>query len=200
MVRAVIAALALALAAGAPLAAPKSQDPTQTPAGDYVVDKAHASVIAKVSHLGFSSYPVRFKVAEGSFAFDPANWTATRATIVVDPTSIDTGDEAFDRTLAGPGWFNAAKFPQITFVTTALQGGADGKGSVSGDLTLLGVTRPVTLDVVFHGFGPGMMGSGTRLGFSGTGRIKRSEFGLTNVSQYVGDDVELSVEAEFYKK
>jgi polyisoprenoid-binding protein YceI len=201
MVRALVAAfvLTLATAAGA-LAAPKSQDPTQLPAGDYVLDKRHASLVVKVLHLGFSNYTMRFDGLDGGFTYDPANWTATKATITVDPASIDTGDPGFNKTIAGTSFFDAAKFSQITFVTTQVQGGPDGKGTITGDLTFLGQTRPATLDVLFHGFGPGMMGGGTRLGFSATGRLKRSDFGLTTYSQYVGDDVDLIVEAEFFKK
>ena len=76
----------------------------------------------------------------------------------------------------------------------------DGRGTVTGDLTFHGVTKPVTLDAVFNGSGPGMMGAGTRMGFSGTGRIKRSEFGVTNAKQFAGDDIDLEFEIEFVKK
>ena len=197
-------ALAVVLSSGlaaVAVAAPQSRDPAQVPAGEYVLDARHASLTAKVAHLGgFSNYAMRFDKLEGGFAWDPANPAAARASIRVDPASIHTGLPSFDRDLAGPRWFDAAGHPAITFVSTRMEPGPDGRGTVTGDLTFLGVTRPVTLDVVFNGVGPGMMGTGTRLGFSGTGEIKRSDFGLTTSSNSAGDAVKLDFEVEFTKK
>ncbi len=197
-----IAVMAVAVALLGPitaLAAPHSQDPAKVPAGDYVLDPHHASLLVKIPHMGFSNYTMRFDRLDGRFTYDPANWTATKVTITVDPTSINTGQPSFDKTIAGPDYFDAAKYPAITFVSTGVAG-QDGKGSVSGDLTFHGVTRPVTLDVVFNGVGPGLLGVGTRLGFSGTTHIKRSDFGVTAVSQFTGDDLELMFETEFTRK
>lgn len=181
------------------LANPHSQDPAKVPAGDYVLDPHHASLLVKIPHMGFSNYTMRFDRLDGHFTYDPANWTATKVTITVDPASIDTGQASFDKTIAGPAYFDAARHPTITFVSTAVAG-RDGKGTVTGDLTFHGVTKPVTLDVSFNGVGTGMLGVGTRLGFSGTTRIKRSDFGVTAVSQFTGDDLELMFETEFTKK
>lgn len=186
-----------ALATGA-RAAPSTTDPAKVPAGNYILDKRHASLTIKIVHMGFSHYTMRFDGLDGTFAYDPANWQQTKATITVDPKSIDTHDTAFDRQIAG--YFEPDKYPTITFVTTGLQGGADGKGTMTGDLTLHGVTRPVTLDVTFDGAGHGITPLGTRLGFSGAGRIKRSDFGVNNMLQFASDDVELAFEVEFEKK
>lgn len=192
--------LALALAAGVAAAAPSTTDPAKVPAGDYVLDKRHASLTVKIVHMGFSHYTARFNGLEGGFAYDPANWQATKLTFTVDPRSIDTHDPAFDKQIAG--YFEAEKFPAITFVSTDLQGGGDGKGTVTGDLTFHGVTRPVTLDVTFDGAGHGMTPIGTRLGFSGATRIKRSDFGVSNfvLNQFTSDDVDVIFEIEFEKK
>jgi len=198
--RIAIAAVVVALLAPLPaLASPHSQDPAKVPAGDYVLDPHHASLLVKIPHMGFSNYTMRFDKLDGHFTYDPANWTATRVTITVDPTSINTGQPSFDKTIAGPEYFNAGKYPVITFVSTGVSG-QDGKGTVTGDLTFHGVTKPVALDVVFNGVGPGLLGVGTRLGFSGTTHIKRSDFGVTAVSQFTGDDLELMFETEFTKK
>ena len=195
-----ILALALALAAGVAAAAPSTTDPAKVPAGDYVLDKRHASLTVKIVHMGFSHYTARFNGLEGGFAYDPANWQATKLTFTVDPRSIDTHDPAFDKQIAG--YFEVEKFPAITFVSTGLQGGGDGKGTVTGDLTFHGVTRPVTLDVTFDGAGHGMTPIGTRLGFSGATRIKRSDFGVSNfvLNQFTSDDVDVIFEIEFEKK
>src|SRR5882757_4139964 len=120
MIRTTAVALALMIGlAGTALAAPSTQDPANVPAGTYVLDKKHASLTVKIVHMGFSHYTMRFDGLDGAFTYDPANWTATKATITVDPKSIDTHDQAFDKQIAG--YFEAEKFPAITFVSTALQ-------------------------------------------------------------------------------
>ncbi len=199
MIRLPALILALATAfAGAAFANPSTTDPAKVPAGAYVLDKQHASLTVKIVHMGFSHYTLRFDGLDGGFTYDPANWQSTKAVITVDPKSVDTHDSAFDRQIAG--YFEADKYPAITFVSTALSGGADGKGTLIGDLTFHGVTKPVVLDVTFDGAGHGLLPLGTRLGFSGSTRIKRSEFGVSNMLQYASDDVDVIFEVEFEKK
>jgi polyisoprenoid-binding protein YceI len=201
MIRTIAVAFVLAtVLGGAALAAPSTTDPAKVPAGSYVLDKRHASLTVKIVHMGFSHYTMRFDGIDGAFTYDPANWTATKATITVDPKSIDTHDPAFDKQIAG--YFEAEKFPAITFVSTALQGGADGKGTMTGDLTFHGVTKPVTFEVTFAGAGHGVTPLGTRLGFSGVTQIKRSDFGLSNfvLNQFTSDEVDVAFEVEFEKK
>jgi polyisoprenoid-binding protein YceI len=191
--------LALTLASAAPaLANPTTTDPAKVPAGAYALDKRHASLIVKVPHMGgFSRYTMRFTGLDGGFTYDPANWQATQVSISVNPASIDTGDPGFNKEIAG--FFGAAKYPAILFTSSGLK--VDGShGTLTGDLAFHGVTKPVSLDVTFNGVGPGLLGAGTRMGFSGTGRIKRSDFGVANVSNWAGDDVDLLFEVEFVKK
>ncbi len=200
MMRTIAAALAASLALGGPaLANPSTQDPAKVPAGTYALDKRHASLTVKIVHMGFSHYTMRFNGLDGSFTYDPANWQATKATFTVDPKSVDTNDQAFDKQIAG--YFEADKYPTISFVSTGIQG-QDGKGTMTGDLTFHGVTKPVTLDVTFAGAGHGIAPIGTRLGFSGSTQIKRSDFGLSNfvLNQFTGDDVDVLFEVEFEKK
>jgi polyisoprenoid-binding protein YceI len=197
------AALALALSgglAGAAVANPSTTDPAKTPAGGYVLDKKHASLTVKIVHMGFSHYTLRLDGLDGSFTYDPANWQETKVNFTVDPKSVDTHDVGFDKQVAG--YFEADKYPVITFVSTAVAGGADGKGTVTGDLTFHGVTRPVTLDVTFNGAGHGITPLGTRLGFSGSTQIRRSDFGLTGfvLNQFTSDEVDVIFEVEFEKK
>ena len=94
---------------------------------------------------------------------------------------------------------NAAKFPTIGFNSSSLVLTGPTTGKMTGDLTFLGVTKPVTLDLVWNGFGPGMMG-GTRTGFSATGSIKRTDFGFNTYVPVIGDQVDLLIEIEFTKK
>ena len=163
MIRTAALTLALTLGLGAAaLANPSTQDPTKVPARNYVLDKRHASLTVKIVHMGFSHYTMRFNGLDGAFAYDPADWQSTKITFTVDPKSVDTNDPSFNKQIAG--YFEADKFPAVTFVSTGLQGGADGKGTLTGDLTLHGVTKPVTLDLVFDGAGHGVTPLGTRLG------------------------------------
>lgn len=141
---------------------------------------------------------MRFRALSGAFDYDPAHWQATKVTISIDPKSIDTEDNVFNRTVAG--YFEPEKYPVISFASTALTTDGDGEGHLNGDLTLHGVTKPVVLDVAFNGVGPGLLGAGTRMGFSGTGKIKRSEFGVTGGRPFAGDTVDLEFEVEFVKK
>ncbi len=200
MIRTVAATLAVTIAlSGAALANPSTQDPAKVPAGNYVLDKRHASLTTKIVHMGFTHYTLRFNGLDGSFTYDPTNWQATAVKFTVDPKSVDTNDPAFNKQIAG--YFEADKFPAITFVSTGLQG-ADGKGTMNGDLTFHGVTKPVTLDVTFDGAGHGITPLGTRLGFSGSTQIKRSDFGVSNVflNQFASDEVDVIFELEFEKK
>ncbi|HZZ66544.1 MAG TPA: YceI family protein [Phenylobacterium sp.] len=201
MIRTVAAALFMTMGlSGAAFANPSTTDPAKVPAGTYVLDKQHASLTAKIVHMGFSHYTLRFDGLDGSFTYDPANWQATKLTFTVDPKSVDTRDSAFDKQISG--YFEPEKYPTITFLSTAVQGGADGKGTVTGDLTFHGVTKPVTLDVTFDGAGHGIGPLGTRLGFSGSTQIKRSDFGLNGMilNQFTSDQIDLIFEVEFEKK
>lgn len=201
MIRTITAALALAIGLGsAALANPSTADPAKVPAGTYGLDKQHASLTVKIVHMGFSHYTLRLNGLDGGFTYDPANWQATKVNFTVDPRSVDTHDPAFDKQIVG--YFEPDKYPTITFVSTSLESSAEGKGTMTGDLTFHGVTKPVTLEVTFDGAGHGITPLGTRLGFSGSTQIKRSDFGLTNLilKQFTSDEVDIIFEVEFEKK
>jgi polyisoprenoid-binding protein YceI len=196
--RILIALGAVALAAG-PLAvsAAPNTDPAALPAGTYVLDKTHASVTGQVSHFGFSAYTFRFDTIDATFTYDPKAPEASKLQVTIDANSLNTGFQKADD--AFPNEFLAAdKAPKITFVSSAIKR-TGSKGTVTGDLTLGGVTKPVTLDVTYNGFGA-TMGPANRAGFSATGVVKRSEFGLTKYAPAIGDDVKLAIEVEFTKQ
>ncbi len=189
------AMLGFALAATAASAA--STNPADLPGGRYVLDKKHASVTAKVMHLGVSLYTVRFDQIEGSFTFDPARPSDARVSASVEATSLDVGAD-YGRKFADE-FLDATHFPKITFVSRQIAPNPDGRTAMmSGDLTMRGVTRPVSFQVTFDGVGRGLFG-GTITGFSAVGHIKRSEFGSGFLQNLVGDDVTLIIEAEFDK-
>lgn len=181
-------------------AAVRSTDPADLPSGHYVLDKSHASMIAKISHMGFSHYTVRFNDLDASFDYDPKSPSASRIEVVVAAGSIDTGSASFSKELAGDGWFDAKAYPQIKFVSQSVDLGDGQHGKVTGDLTLHGVTRRAVLDVTFNGVGSGLIPGTLRTGFSATAVIKRSEYGMKKYETWVGDDVALLIEAEFTRK
>jgi polyisoprenoid-binding protein YceI len=204
---AMIASPAIA-AAAAP--APTSAPAPQPPAGTYVLDKPHTSVTFRVSHMGFSRYTSRFAKIDGRLKFDPAHPTAMAVQATIDPKSLalNAPPAGFHDQLMGKSFFDAARFPAITFKSTRVQLTGKNTAKVTGDLTLHGVTKPLTLDVTYNGGYPpnAMDPGGARIGFSAHGVIKRSAFGMgfgvpaPGSTMGVGDDVEVMIETEFSSK
>lgn len=195
----------------APAAAAAAVRPVapDVPAGAYTLDKAHASLIFRVNHLGFSNYTARFKRFDAQLQFDPANLAASSVTAKIDPGSLETDypDPAtldFNAQLQGEQWLNTAQFPEMTFRSTAIELTGPGMMRVNGELALHGITRPVILDVTFNGGYAGHpMDPRARIGFSAHGSLKRSLFGIAfgvpepGSTMGVSDDVEVLIEAEF---
>lgn len=192
-------ALAVSLLTSATVfAAGPDANPANMPAGTYVLEKTHASINAKVLHQGYSMYSFRFDKFDASFDYDPKKPEASTVQVTVDANSMNTGFEKADKQF--PKEFLAAdKNPQVTFKSTKITLGSGNTGTMTGDLTLGGVTKPLTLNVTFYGSGKGMMGE-TRTGFAATTTVKRSEFGLTKYVPMIGDDVALDINVEFTKK
>lgn len=201
MLRPVIVALLFVFTAGQVAWAAPSTDPSRMPAGTYVLDPEHASLIARVKHAGFSSFTIRFRIRDARYNWDPASPRTAQVEATVDPASFDTGLGPKDGELA-QDFLNVRKFPAARFVSTSIQPGENGRGTMTGDLTLHGVTRPVTFDVTWNGYDSGLFGQ--RSGFSARGTFKRSDFGIDRFLKpplgFVGDEVELVLEVEFVKK
>lgn len=184
--------------------------PREPPAGVYVLDKAHTRVSFRVSHLGFSHYTAHFSTVEGRLKFDPAAPAAMAVQATIDPKSLvlNTPPPGFHDELMGKTWFDAADFPTMTFKSTKVVPTGANAAKVTGDLTLRGVTKPVTLDVTYNGGYPPMQfdPGGARIGFSAHGTLKRSDFGMKSgipapgSNMGVSDDVEVAIETEFSSK
>lgn len=179
----------------------------EMPAGVYELDDTHASLTWKVNHLGLSNYTARFTKLDAELNFDPKDPTKSTLTASVDPTSIKTDfpkpeEKNFDEKLIkGEEWFNAMKFPTITFKSTKLTKTGEKTGKLTGDLTFLGVTKPLTLDVTFNGaYAKAPFSNKPALGFSAVGTLKRSDWGFKTYVPQIGDSVELLLEVEFLKK
>jgi polyisoprenoid-binding protein YceI len=204
---AIITALALAFAANAPvsLAVERNSAPP-VPAGTYTLDKLHTSLLFRVSHLGFSSYTGRFTKLDARLEFDPARLASSRVNVTIDPRSIsaDNVPESFLEMLAGKDWLDAGTFSEMSFRSKSVEVAGPNKFRILGDLTLHGVTRPVTLDARYNGgYAQHPFEPRARIGFSATGRFKRSDFGITNgipapgTQMGVSDEVEVILESEF---
>jgi polyisoprenoid-binding protein YceI len=177
-----------------------STDLKAIPAGTYQLDNSHTAVLFELSHLGFSGYIGRFDTVAGSFSFDPAKPDASMVTITIDPASVDTNSTALEEKLRGTEGFNVAAHPAITFTSTRLTRQNERQGTLEGTLTMLGVTKPVTLAVEFQGGGKSPFGGAHVLGFHASGKFKRSEWGLRSWLPVVGDEVTLTIRAEFQRR
>lgn len=215
-------AAALALAACSPPTAKKTEAPAPSaaapaapadkfvmpdvPAGDYTLDKAHASLEFKVSHMGFSRYTARFADFDAKLKFDPANPSASSIEATIDPKSLalNAPPAGFKDELTGKAWLDSAQYPAITFRSTKVEVTGANTAKVTGDFSLHGVTKPVVLDVTFNGGYAGHpMDPHARVGFSAKGVFNRSEFGMgfgvpaPGSNMGVGDAVDVTIEAEF---
>lgn len=171
---------------------------TSAGADEYVIDATHAAATFKVSHIGLSWTHGCFKDVSGSFSFDPKDVAKSAFTIVAKTDSIDTANAKRDEHLKSPDFFNAKQFPAITFQSTDVQK-VQNAYQVTGNLTLHGVTKPVKFNMV--GGEAGEFPKGVyRTGFTAELVVKRSEFGMANALQAVGDDVHIAVSFEGTKK
>lgn len=181
---------ALALAASLSL-------PSLAAAADYVIDteKAHAFVQFRIQHLGFSWLYGRFNTFDGTFSYDPQNAAANKAAVNIDVASIDSNHAERDKHLRSADFLDVEKFPQARFVSTSYQDKGDGKGVLSGNLTLHGVTKPVTIAVERIGEGKDPWG-GYRAGFYGTTTLTLADFGITRDLGPASQTLELMLSVE----
>jgi polyisoprenoid-binding protein YceI len=169
-------------------------------AADYAIDPVHTQVMFSVSHLGFSHSHGRFADVTGSFSFDEKAPAAAAAEVKIATASLRMDDNAWEEHLKSGDFFNVAQLPEMTFKTTAVEVTGEKTGRVTGDLTLLGVTRPVTLDVTYNKGAVHPMSKKFTAGFSARGTLKRSDFGMTYGRPGVGDEVALLIEVEGTQK
>ncbi|MDP3740582.1 MAG: YceI family protein [Hyphomonadaceae bacterium] len=207
------------VAVAEPAAAPAAPTPISiaAPSGDYVSDVNHSSITFKLQHLGLSHYTMRFRTFDATVSFDPANIPASKVVAKVKPTDILVGFPgdyvrnhpgtrftSWEGDLANSSNFlNTERFPEISFASTAVEVTGERTAKVTGDLTLLGVTKLISLDVTFSGETDAHpFAKVPAIGLSATGSFKRSDFGLTYLSQggMVGDVVEMSIEGDFIEK
>jgi len=163
----------------------------------YTIDPAHTFPYFKISHLGFSTMMGRFNKTEGKLTFDEAKGTGS-VEITIDANSVDTAHEKRDKHLRSQDFLNTTEFPTITFKSSkaSLKGG---KGTVEGNITIMGVTKPVTLNVTAIKCGAHPFSKKDMCGFDATAKIKRSDFGVKYGLPAIGDEMELMFEVEAIK-
>lgn len=201
MKTALLPALALAALVSVPaFAQERTANPAQVEAGTYKVDPAHTQVTFGVSHMGFTTYYGRFADATGTLDLSPKDPDASRLQIEVPASTVSTTSDKLNEELKGAQWFDAQKYPEITFRSTKVARTGKDTAQVTGDLTLHGVTKPVTLAVRFVGAGVNPLDKKYTVGFQATGLIRRSEFGMTTYVPLIGDRVELTLSGAFERQ
>lgn len=180
--------------------------PVEAPSGSYVNDPTHTSLTWKIGHMGLSHYTARVSDVKVALQFDAANVENSSVAATINAATFDTGypaqDKDFDEEIASDLIMNAAAFPTITFQSKSIKQTSPTTANIVGDLTMMGVTKPVTLAATYNG----SMASHPfvkvpALGFSAKTVIDRTEFGNTFLSgSALSDKVEIAIEAELLKQ
>jgi polyisoprenoid-binding protein YceI len=165
-------------------------------AEQYDIDASHSGVVFGWNHFGFSNPSARFDRIEGSVLLDKADLTKSSISVTLPLESLDTGVAKLDDELKGPNFLDAALYPTITFKSTKVEKTGENRLNITGDLTVHGVTKPVTLDAKVNRIGifeiPGVI-KAQAAGFDATTVIKRSDFGVTKYVPYVSDEIPVRI-------
>lgn len=187
-------------AAAAPVAskaeAPAAASAIQPVSGSYQLDPAHTDVLVQWSHFGFSRPSAHFGISAGTLVFDAADPGRSSVAVTLPVAAIDTFVPALDEHLKKADFFDAGTFPNATFKSTRVAAAGPDRFTVTGDLTIKDITRPVTLDVRLNGAGKHPMTGQQAIGFSATTTLKRSDFGVGAFAPDVSDEVQLRITTE----
>jgi polyisoprenoid-binding protein YceI len=177
-----------------------TRDPAAVQAGAYDVEPLHTRVLFSVSHMGFTTWYGEFTNVSGSLNLDPKKPAGNALEIHIPVGTVSTTSAKLDGELKGDQWLDAAQFPEMVFKATKVTEAGKDTAKVTGDLTLHGVTKPVTLAVKFNGAGVNPLDKKYTAGFEVSGKIKRSDFGVKTYLPLIGDDVDLIISAGFEHK
>jgi polyisoprenoid-binding protein YceI len=182
-----------------------TQQPSAPTITQWRIDASHTSVGFAVKHMMISTVRGHFGAVDGTLRADPDDWTRSSIEVSIQADSIDTREEKRDAHLRSADFFDVEKYPTLTFKSTRIEAAGSHRYRVTGDLTIRGVTKPVTLDVTEEGQGKDPWG-GERAGFSASGTVDRSAFGL-NWNQalelggwLVGNEIKIVLDAEFVRQ
>ncbi|MBT3916423.1 MAG: polyisoprenoid-binding protein [Rhodospirillaceae bacterium] len=175
--------------------------PTTAKAADtYALDKPHTQIKFSVNRGGWSRVAGWFEKFDGSINFDEADVSKSSVSATIQTSSLNTGFARRDKHLRSPDFFNAQEFPTMTFKSTKIEKTGAKTGKMTGNLTLLGVTKPVTLDVTFNRKAPHPRNKKTFAGFTAKGKINRADYGMKFILGAVKDPVEIEIQALSVKK
>ncbi|MFV5370510.1 YceI family protein [Acinetobacter pittii] len=178
--------LAVALASSVTLAAPV----------DYKIDPTHTATVFSWNHFGFSTPSANFSDIQGVIKVDNAKPANSSVNVTIPLSSVNTNVPALDKEFQEEAWFNAAKYPNITFKSTKVETKDKKHFKITGDLTVKDVTKPVVLDAVLNKQGEHPMAKVPAIGFNATTSFKRSDFGLGNYVPNVGDKITVNITTE----
>lgn len=178
------------------LASLSSPTPAVAKAERFELDPVHTRVAFQVSHAGFSNPVGTFSGTTGTLSFDADDWSTAQLTVRVPITTLELGDANWQKKILDPTFFNSARFPEASFVSTAVEKTGENTAHVTGELTMRGATRPVTLEVTLNALKRHPLTFKRTAGFSATATLSRKDFGMDAWSSLVGDEVRLIIEAE----
>ena len=162
----------------------------------YTFDNPHTQIVFMANHLGFSRSVGKFTDYDGSFVFDRGHPEKSHVEITIKTGSIDLESEKWNAHMRGDDFFSAEKFPEMTFKSTDIKVLSDNTADITGDLTLLGVTKPITLHTKHNKSAIHPFSNKYVSGFSAQATLKRSEFGMTYGLPAIGDDIDIIIEVE----
>lgn len=163
-------------------------------ADEFTIDPTHTWVNFSVNHGGFAAARGNFGDVSGTIMFDQADVSNSSVAVEIRASSVDTNLKARDGHLASPDFFNAAEFPKLTFKSTSVEKTGENTGTITGELTMLGVSKAITLDAVFN------KGEGNKIGFSATAEITPGDFGMSKVAGFgMGPTVHITIDLEAKK-
>ena len=163
---------------------------------DYKIDPTHTMTLFSWSHFGFSNPTANFNDVQGVIKVDDQSPEKSSVSVTIPVKNVDTHVPALDKEFLTEGWFNEAKFPTITFKSTKVETTDKKHFKILGDLTVKGITKPVTLDAVLNQQGKHPMTKKQTVGFNATTSFKRSDFGLGNYVPAVSDEVTVNITTE----
>lgn len=172
-------------------------------ADTFKIDPAHTNVVFFVNHLGYSKMIGQFNDVSGTFVMDQANIANSKVNLVIKAASVDTDHEARDKHLRSPDFLNAEEFPEITFSSTKVEKTGEKTGKITGGLTVLGQTKPVTLDVTFNKMAKHPIPSYKGVvvaGFSARAKMNRHDYGMNFAKGGIGGVLDLFIEVEGFKQ
>ncbi|CAB3733696.1 YceI family protein [Paraburkholderia sp. SIMBA_055] len=201
-VRALLAAMLLTSMACTPLQVlthSVSQNEARVPVGRYDLDLDHCSITFDVEHFKYSRFTMRFDRKKGQLNWNEGGLEQSSVSVSIDAASIDTNVPLLDKMVKSESLLDVERYPEIRFVSTKFERTGESRGTLTGNLTIHGVTQPVTLDVTFNGFARDPLTKKDTLGFSAEGQFSRAKFGLATWYPAVGDDIHVRIQAEFGK-